>query len=399
MERTDKITKITMFILFAAMLAYIGASLFRSITDSVRTAPAILITEIDGAFVSGIIIRDEYVIISNEEYVSVSAEDGKMVAAGAPVAVSMSSSAAFERENRIRTLELEIERLNILLSGITTPEDLAARDAAVREAVLALSRSTSVRDMADTDSISLKLSSLLFESSASNVTEADVAALERELTAIRNSSAGRSAVISAEKAGLFMSALDGYEHLTPEFPDDLSVSGLRAVQQSRQEPPDGAVGKIIHSFTWYFAAATDEDRAAALKEGATVTLDFGRYYNLPLKVRVVKVSPPENGECVAVFSGSAALADTAALREVTARIIFNEYTGIRVPIQAVRMDQNGQPYVYTVTAMQAERKNIDIIRTYDDYCIAAQSTGAGSLRVGNEIIISAKNITEGKLIG
>ena len=384
--------------MFAAMLAYIGVYLYRSVSDNVRTAPAIVVTLTDSVSVSGIAVRDEYVVKTGGEHVSVSAADGKMVAVGAPVAVSMGSAAALERENRIRTLELEIERLKMLLSGTEGARDLYAREASVQAAVLSLARATSTHDLSDIDGISLRLSSLLFESSAPQITQADLTALELELSGIRNSSFGESAVIPAEKAGIFYSILDGYEHISPEMLSNLSAFRLRELQRSMREPAAGAIGKIICSHIWYFAAVIGEDRAADLKPGLSVTLDFGRYYQTPLKARVQSVSKPENGECVAVFSCDVALVDTLAMRRVTALIVFNEYTGIRIPTQAVHLDRDGKAYVYTITAMRAEKKDIEIIRLGDDYCIAAQGSQAGSLRAGNEIIVNAKNIYEGKLM-
>jgi hypothetical protein len=48
--------------------------------------------------------------------------------------------------------------------------------------------------------------------------------------------------------------------------------------------------------------------------------------------------------------------------------------------------------------MQVERKNVDIIYTSDEYCLADISGDTDALRPGNEIIVSGDDIYEGKLL-
>lgn len=48
------------------------------------------------------------------------------------------------------------------------------------------------------------------------------------------------------------------------------------------------------------------------------------------------------------------------------------------------MDDDGQAFVYVVTAAQLEKKPIEIIYQTDDYCLVAQSAESNALRAGNE---------------
>lgn len=399
MERTDRVTKITAALLFVALLAYIGVYIVRSFSDSVQTAPAVLLTVEEGATVSGIIVRDEHLIESSDEHVSVVAQEGKMLSVGATMAVSMESEAALERINRIRELELEIERVKTLLGGVETAQDLAARDSAIRSAVLSVSRATSSHDLSAMESSGVQLTSLLFDSGSASVTEADLAALEFELSGLQNSATSGTAELISDRAGLFSAMLDGYEHITPEDISRVVPSEFETILQDRREVSETAIGKLICSYTWYFAAVISEDEAARLIEGSYVSLDFGRYYSSKISAKVVSVSRAQNGECTAVFACTEAMAETLAMRQVTAEIIFSEYTGIRVPTKALHLDEEGRSFVYTVTAMQAEKKYVDIIYMADDYCIVTAGGSAGALRDGNEIVVSANDIHEGKLVG
>ena len=69
-----------MLVLFAAMAVYLGVYLFRSTQQSYSTAPAVLVTVSEGGQASGIVVREEQIIASDKEFLSLSVDDGKQVA-------------------------------------------------------------------------------------------------------------------------------------------------------------------------------------------------------------------------------------------------------------------------------------------------------------------------------
>lgn len=87
MKRTDTLTKVISLLLFGALLAYLGVYFIRSSSDNIRTAPAVFVSLSDNAVASGIVIRQESLVQSNEKYLSVVAENGKEVSVGETVAV------------------------------------------------------------------------------------------------------------------------------------------------------------------------------------------------------------------------------------------------------------------------------------------------------------------------
>ena len=82
MKKTNTFTNIAMFVLFAAMAVYLGVYLFRSTQQSYSTAPAVLVTVSEGGQASGIVVREEQIIASDKEFLSLSVDDGKQVARG-----------------------------------------------------------------------------------------------------------------------------------------------------------------------------------------------------------------------------------------------------------------------------------------------------------------------------
>ena len=116
MKKTNTFTNIAMFVLFAAMLVYLGVYLFRSTQQSYATAPAVLVTVSESGQASGIVVREEQVIASDKEFLSLSVDDGKEVASGGEIAIGVDSKAALDSASRARELKKEIAYVSSLLS-------------------------------------------------------------------------------------------------------------------------------------------------------------------------------------------------------------------------------------------------------------------------------------------
>ena len=154
---------------------------------------------------------------------------------------------------------------------------------------------------------------------------------------------------------------------------------------------------IVRSFD-SFAVLIEAD-ADRLNLGGSATLDFPQHYSGTVSATVFSKSEPDSsGEVAVVFACNNALADTLAMRKATADVVYSEHTGLRVPLKAVHMDDDGQTFVYVVTAAQLEKKPIEIIYQTDSYCLVAQSTDSNALRAGNDIVVSGKGLSDGQVI-
>ena len=96
----------------------------------------------------------------------------------------------------------------------------------------------------------------------------------------------------------------------------------------------------------------DADR---LNLNGSATLDFPQHYTGTVSATVMSKSEPDgSGKVAVVFACNAALSDTLAMRKTTADVVYSEHTGLRVPLKAVHMDDDGQAFVYVVTAAQLD---------------------------------------------
>jgi putative membrane fusion protein len=398
MKRTDRLSNFIAILLFLAFAVYAGAYAIRSLRDTTVTAQAVAADVSLGGPASGIVIREETVLTSGEKYIDVTARDGAKIAVGAALATAMRSETGLERANRIHELELEISRMSDALDELDSAADLTTRDESLRTVVRKLSGDVARHELSSLDTDSLNLRSLLFSNSASGASKAELRALQRELDSLQNSSSSDATVLTAEHAGVFSTLIDGYEALTPADLEDLTPEALAALTDYEPDKPAGAYGKLVTSYRWYFAAAMSVSDAENLTVGKTATLNFGRYYGADISARVISISEPVDGTVAAVFRCDTALADTLAMRCVPANVVFATYSGIRVPAEAVQKDKDGQTYVWCVTAMQLERKDVEVLYADGDFAVLAPDVTADALRDGNTVVVSGQDLYEGKIM-
>ena len=397
MKRTDTTTKLVSLLLFGALLAYLGIYVVRSLTNNVRMAPAVYISLSENAVSSGIIVRQESLIKSNEKYLSIVSESGHVVSLGETIAVAYSGEDALKRAAEIKELELKKQYISSVLSGAQSAENLSDRDSSIKSAVTSLASSAVRHETENLSSASIALSSLVLDNTEVNTTDVDLNLVSSQLETLKRNALQDTVAITADSSGLFSASPDGYEYISPEMLSSLDPDSLSKLEESPEEITDDVRGKLVSAFEWYYAATISEKDAARLKVGGDATLDFGRYCSNLLKAKVISISAPKNEVCVIVLRCTEATSEMLFVRRATAEIVFDAHEGIRVPKEAVLSDDKG-PYVFTMTGFQAEKKYIDITWETDEYYLASISEDAAGLRVGNDIILTTKGLFDGKVM-
>lgn len=411
LKRTNFVTNLISLLLFGAMLLYLGVYLIRSMSNDIRTAPAVYVELTDSAAATGMIVRDETLVVSGESYLSLIAETGRLLAAGETIAVAYSSEDALSRAGKIRELELQRQYILAALSDDHTGATVSQKDAAIKRAVTELSAAAARHSSEDLSAASITLASLVMEDPEVHTTEVDLSLVTDQLNQLRQTASSDTIPIKASSPGVFFSAADGFEYVSPERVKDISPSSLREMTDSPQSTPEDVIGKLADPLEWYYAALVSRETAERLKAGETATLDFGRYCAELLQATVISVKMDED-EAAVVFRCTSAAADMLAVRNASASILFGITSGIRVPTEAIyaeeveQTDAAGQTitvekkYVFTVTGLQAEKKYINIVWESEDYCLAepADSADAAALREGNDIILTKRDIQDGMLL-
>ena len=336
MKRTDSLIKITSLLVFIALAAYLSVYIARRATDPVQTSLTVTATMSDSAPMSGLVIRDELLINSRELYIDVTAADGAKVAAGGTVAVAYSSEEALDRASRLSALDREIDEVTAALSSNGASTATGNRERSIYSAITALSASLRGTDLTEVDSRSSALAGLLFPTeTGATATEGYLQQLEDERDQLRHTSAGDTQSITVSQSGTFSSLVDGYEGVSPDYVHDMTPSELRELIAADRVVDGSSLGKLITSYDWYYAAILPREYARQMLAGSRVQLSFGRYYSGLLNAEVEWVGRAEGDDQLVLFRLEKGMADMLAVRSVAAELIYEEYTGLRVPLKGL----------------------------------------------------------------
>ena len=392
---------VILWILLAAIAAYFAYNVVSSLYAPLMTATVTPYEAGAGYYASGFVVREEELLYSQYGTTVLNCAEGAHVAANDTVATGYRSEDAKTRQTRIDELSGQIEQLQYAWSAVSSVYDQAALDADIAGDLAQLSRYLALRDMNSVSDLSPELKGLILRrtgsDSDSGSLQARISTLQAELETLEAQSAGDTSAILAGKAGTFSAAVDGYESvLTPERLMEMTVAEFESVQPD--ETDANAIGRLVTSATWYYACVVPASELSGVEEGDRATLTFARDYYQPVTMRVARLGGNEAGSRLLVLSSDRALQNVTLLRQQSAEIVFTSYSGLRVPKSAVRVE-NGQTGVYILEGTLAKWKPITILHdTGESYVVTLDTSSTNNLWPGDELIINAKNLYDGKVV-
>ena len=336
MKKTDTLIRISSLLAFIAMAAYLTVYIVGRAINPVQTSLTVTATMSDAAPMSGLVIRDELVIRSDEQYIDVTCADGAKVAGGQTVAVAYSSEEALERASRMHVLSQEIDDVTAALDSTATATGAGDREQSIYSAIIRLSSCLRGVDLAELDSRSNALASALFPTNVGgDASEEYLRQLKDEYSELQTSAEGDTENITVDESGTFSTLVDGYEGVGPDYLRNFSPSELAELIAADRVVDTASIGKLITSYDWYYAAVVPWDDSKDLLEGDWVKLSFGRYFSGELDAQVERLGRAEHGQQLVLFRLNRGQSEMLAVRAVTAELIYEEYTGLRVPIRGL----------------------------------------------------------------
>ena len=116
-------------------------------------------------------------------------------------------------------------------------------------------------------------------------------------------------------------------------------------------------------------------------------------------MKVERIGEDEGGSRLLVLSCDSYMQEATLLRQQSADVVFTSYSGLRVPKEAVRVNENQQPGVYVLEGSTAVWKSISILHDNgESYVVELDKTTTDHLWPGDEIIVGAKNLYDGKVV-
>lgn len=407
--------------LFAgALVLYFLVNLWKTFQDPFTTTYTYSYTLNDSIQTDGLIIRQEQVLSGSDGIVDVTRGEGEKVGINQTVALIYRDDQARQAQEQQDALRLEITQLQYAMGQGESVSSAAKLNDDILNAMVSLRAASAQQDFSDLEDqvLEVKGKVLRREYTYSDDLNTDTLAarlqdLQTQYQTLRNQSYSAITQITAPTSGTFSTLVDGYEGLiNPESARSLTPQALEDLLSQNPAGDSAAVGKLISSDKWYFAAVVTQEEGERLEQSKSLTLRFAGDFTQDVSMTVEKVNQDGQGQAVVLLSSDRYLEQTTLLRRETAELIFNSRTGLRVPKSALRMvtststdEETGETTetntlgVYVVTAGRAEFKPVTILTEGDDfYVVQSVRTDKKALRAGDEVIVQATGLYDGQLL-
>ncbi len=410
MKQGTAITRAVILLLLAAVLAYLGFSLWQGLSDPYQLIVTYSYEMDDDLAIDGVVVREEQTIPGRAALAEVLPREGERVPVGASVALIYQDESALSGRRRAREIEQELEQVRYAMRIGSSQSDAKELDGQLVSDLAHLRANVSAGTLDDLEEQGSDIRSLVVkrtvEPDSGDVTQLQETAdqLESELADLNASSQRTTRRVTVDRAGTFSGLADGYEALlTPELLENMTVADLEDVFDREVTAPADSLGKLITDSTWYFATVLSDEDTQRLEEGKRCTMVFSGDFNEEMDMTLERIGPSEDGRRVVVFSTDRALNQVTLCRFVSARLVFERYTGVRIPDQALRVRDNDDgtttPGVYTLVGRQVEFKPVEVIREGDGfYLVRGTATNRKVLRPGDTLVLSNEELYDGKVV-
>ena len=419
MKQGKPVITVAIAAIAVALVIYFGFYVAKVFSEPYTTALAYTYTSNDSAEAVGILVRQETVLPAQTGIVDVTRSEGEKVGVGQSVAQVYRDSQAQNNQADLEALADQIQLLEYSSDGGGV-DSAAKLDENILQAVTALHAASGVGDYNQLEDQARTLKSTVLKRGyvygnglGAEELSQKLNDLKSQYAALKQQTSSSTSSVRAPQSGVFSTLVDGYETaVTPQTVFQLTLSSLSALLAGQGKEAGGGMGKLITSTRWYFAAALPVSVAERLKEGSTATLRFSGDFDQDIDMRVDQVGQAEGDKSVVVFSTDRYLSQTTLLRQQTAELIFNSWSGLRIPKQALRMEkstytdketgqevQNNRLGVYALLGGRAEFKTVEVVTEGDDYYVVRSTTDeSDALRAGDEVIVRATELYDGQLL-
>ena len=428
MKRSSFVNRLFTLAFTLLVLSYFGYQIYGYVSDPFSTTLAYAYQVEDTVDISGYVVRREQVLTGDAGgLMRLRKSEGERVGAGGAVAAVYADQASLDRQNEIETLNNRIEQLEYAQESMLGAEVTLKLDSQIARSLLDYRSAVAVQRLDAAENRGQELRSLILKRdytySGTEDLSGQLQELKSQVKTLRSQAANSAKTIRSPRSGLFSAVVDGYESvLTPDSLSALTPSALNKL--SPAEIP-ASTGKLVLGDSWYYAGVLSTQEAQALQTrqnrmgaGESLSLRFTKNVDRDLPVTLLTVGAEENGRCVVVFRGDTYLQELTLLRRQSAEIILDTTDGLRVPLAALRVSTQtvtekdpetdeaaakevSVTGVYCVSGAKARFKPVEVLLTGDDYAVVRSAAAAekNRLRPGDEIIVAARDLYDGKVIG
>ena len=405
MKKTSILSKIVIPILIAAIVVYLALSAWLGIRNPYSFVTAYADTMENSAVATGWVVRHENPISGGNGLVRLRREQNEKVGKGQAIADVYQDAEYENHQEELRKTQTDLGSLQYATwQGSPTGAVLEEQLLSSMKALQTAASTGNFSGMSEATELYrktvLRREYLVSEEAAQAMDAAGWALGQRysELQAVQTG----ASTIWAEAAGVFSTHLDGYETLlSTSMLEAQSPAGLERLSQIEPLADSGYIGKLITSPEWFYCATLDGEYANRFNVGKKVTIHFNAL-STTLTMKVQSVSEIQDGQVVVLFRSNQDVEKADQLRREASRVVFTSDEGIRVPKEALRVDEDGQAGVYVASGHNARFRPVNILAEDEvSYLVeAAPTDGLDTriLRAGDELVLASDTLYDGKVV-
>lgn len=389
------------------IIAYIGVQIWRHFYHPIETVTAVYGEVEESILLEGTVVREEHILHAGDTgSLQISAAEGERVGRGDLVASIYADDEAIRVNQSIQELDERIEKLQMIAAQGTALVDIETVDKAIVEtmgSLLTYVEQDRVEHGAGAAE-SLKSRILSREYIHRDKTELieTIARLKSERAQLEKKMGSARKRIFADTAGFFSREVDGYEtvfsrtqlaDMTPENYKDLCETISVAPQD------DNIIGKIITDYVWSYVTFVPKEEVERFRLGRSVTMKFEDVSYPTVAGMIAQITPDEEGNALVVIDCSVHIADFTLPRKLRAEVVLRKYSGLRIPREALRINEEDQTGVYCRIDAQVKFKPVKTIyETNEYYLVSYDSSDTKGLLLYDEVVVSAKGLEDRKII-
>lgn len=395
-------TKLILWIFLAAVVCYFGYAVFDTVYAPLTTVTAIEYEAGTGSYTTGFVVRDESVIRSTYGITALVVSEGEHVSRGQVLATGYRDESAQVRQEELETLENQLEQLTYASAYSADAADQAVLDAEISTRLTEMSQYLARGDMNSVTDRTAALKGLVLRrmstDAENDALDQQIETLQAEIDALRADASYDTTVVAASKSGYFSGTVDGYETvLTVSLLETVTAAQFAALQPT--EPPEDAVGRLISGSTWYYVTTVPAEQLTGVQTGDQVPVTFASQFYESIPMTVERLGQETEGQRIIVLSCDRYMQDVTLLRQQSADIVFSSYAGLRVPKEAIRVNEDGEAGVYILEGSNAAWKSVTILHDNgESYVVELDKSSVNHLWPGDEIIVTGRDLYDGKVV-
>lgn len=382
------------------ILIMVGSQIAFKINDSHDTEEAVLYTINENITFRGMFLRDEKVIKynnTNDGVLNYLYDDGSKVSDNTDVARIYSDEDQIYYRNRLARLKKILSDLRRAQSpGTTNYVQAEMLRSKIEDCYLNV---TNLIQKKDYSSLTHDSDNLLYTMNIYNIVIGNeenfkpvIKQLKAEINELKAKIEDPIDSIKASNSGYFVKSVDGYESsVSYDDLENMSTDELKKLFDISPSVPENAVGKLMKSYNWKFMGIIKNTNKFLINDGLSIRFNSS---NKIYGVTVDSIKPIDDTDTSIVILSCNEL-DEAVLenRFDNAELIFDEYTGVKVPREAIRF-QGEQKGAYVMLGQQITFKKIDVIYEGDDYVLSKNTSDDSYLLLYDQILLEGVSADE-----